>query len=48
MARPEATKIIVDGFFEPILVRIPLESIQERLRDFIDHKMGQARFKGDV
>jgi Fe-S cluster assembly protein SufD len=48
MARPEATKIIVDGFFEPILVRIPLESIQERLRDFIDRKMGQARFKGDL
>ena len=48
LARPEATKIIVDGFFEPILIRIPLESIQERLRDFIDHKMGQERFKGDV
>ena len=48
IARPEATKIIVDGFFEPILSRIPLESIQERLRDFIDHKMGQERFRGDV
>ena len=48
IARPEATKIIVDGFFEPILLRIPLASIQERLRDFIDHKMGQERFKGDL
>ena len=48
IGRPEATKIIVDGFFEPILVRIPLASIQERLRDFIDHKMGQERFRGDL
>jgi Fe-S cluster assembly protein SufD len=48
MARPEATKIIVDGFFEPILIRIPLASIQERLRDFIDHKMGQERLKSDL
>ena len=23
-------------------------SIQERLRDFIDRKMGQERFKGDL
>jgi hypothetical protein len=38
----------VDGFFEPILLRIPLASIQERLRDFIDRKMGQERFKGDL
>lgn len=48
IGRPEATKIIVDGFFEPILIRIPSESIQERLRDFIDRKMGQARYKGDL
>src|SRR5256714_39452 len=48
IARPEATKIIVDGFFEPILLRIPLASIQERLRDFIDRKMGQERFRGDL
>ncbi len=48
LRRPEATKIIVDGFFEPILIRIPLESIQERLRDFIDHKMGQERLKSDL
>lgn len=48
LQRPEATKIIVDGFFEPILIRIPLQSIQERLRDFIDHKTGQERFKGDL
>ena len=46
--RNEATKIIVDGFFEPLMIRIPLESVQERLRDFIDRKMGQARFKGDI
>jgi Fe-S cluster assembly protein SufD len=48
ISRPEATKIIVDGFFEPILLRIPLASIQERLRDFIDRKMGQERFRGDL
>jgi len=48
IGRPEATKIIVDGFFEPILIRIPLASIQERLRDFIDRKMGQERYRGDL
>ena len=48
ICRPEATKIIVDGFFEPILIRIPLRSIQERLRDFIDRKMGQERYRGDL
>jgi len=46
--RNEATKIIVDGFFEPLMIRIPLASVQERLRDFIDRKMGQARFKGEI
>ncbi len=48
IGRAEATKIIVDGFFEPILIRIPLVSVQERLRDFIDHKMGQERLQTDL
>jgi len=29
----------VEGFFESILERVPLEDIQERLRDYIISKM---------
>jgi FeS assembly protein SufD len=34
----QARKTIVDGFFEPTVAGIPLESVQERLRDLIDQK----------
>jgi Fe-S cluster assembly protein SufD len=37
--RDEAIHMIVMGFFEPVLDRIPLESVRERLTDLIDHKM---------
>jgi len=30
----------VEGFFAPVLDRIPLEGIRDRLRDAIQHKIG--------
>ena len=38
--RNEAQRLIVEGFFAPVLDRIPLESVRERLRDVIRHKIG--------
>jgi Fe-S cluster assembly protein SufD len=39
LTRTEATKMIVEGFFEPIVARIPLEGVRERLWSSIEHKM---------
>lgn len=38
LSRGEAVKIIVDGFFEPVLRRIPDEHVAARLRKTIDEK----------
>jgi Fe-S cluster assembly protein SufD len=35
----EARKIIVDGFFEPVMNRIPFQDIRERLRNEVEIKM---------
>ena len=35
----EAIKIIVDGFFDPLMQRIPFEEVRERLQMSIDAKM---------
>ena len=35
----QAEKLIVDGFFEPVMERIPLESVREELRTSIAHKL---------
>jgi Fe-S cluster assembly protein SufD len=37
--REEAVKIIVDGFFDPLMQRIPFEGVRERLQMSIDAKM---------
>jgi Fe-S cluster assembly protein SufD len=37
--RLEAEKLAIEGFFEPVLERIPLESIQEYFRKAISQKM---------
>ncbi len=37
---PEAEKLIVEGFFEPIMQRIPFEGVKTRLRESITKKMG--------
>jgi Fe-S cluster assembly protein SufD len=40
LPRLEAQRLIVEGFFAPVLDRIPLETVRERLRDVIRHKIG--------
>jgi Fe-S cluster assembly protein SufD len=40
MTRPEAEKMVVDGFFDPIMQRIPYEGVRKRLKKAIDLKMG--------
>ncbi len=39
LSRTEAERMIVDGFFEPLVNRIPLEGVRERLVEAIDRKM---------
>jgi Fe-S cluster assembly protein SufD len=39
LTRAAATKLIVDGFFEPVVARIPLEDLRERLWQSIERKM---------
>jgi len=39
IAREEAERIIVQGFFEPVLQRIPLENLRTRLRRSIVRRM---------
>ena len=40
LPRNEAQRLIVEGFFAPVLDRIPLDSVRDRLRDVIRHKIG--------
>ncbi len=35
----QAERLIVDGFFEPVMERIPLESVQEELRKLVTQKL---------
>lgn len=37
--RQQAVRLIVHGFFEEIMQRIPFESVQARLNEAIDHKL---------
>ena len=39
LSRRDAERLIVDGFFEPLITRIPLEGVRERLSAAIDAKM---------
>jgi hypothetical protein len=39
----EAEKLIVGGFFEPVIAEMPLESVRQRLRDIIQEKVGLPR-----
>jgi len=36
---PEAQKLIVEGFFDPVIQRIPFEGVQNRLKKTIEEKM---------
>lgn len=38
--RTEAERLVVDGFFDPILQRIPFEGVRQRLKKAIEAKMG--------
>lgn len=38
LAREQAVKIVVDGFFDPVLRRVPDESIVKRMRKIVDAK----------
>ena len=39
LPRREAERLAVDGFFAPIMDRIPFETVRERLKASIDHKL---------
>ena len=39
MSYAQAERLIVEGFFEPVLKRIPLESVQEELSQSITRKL---------
>jgi Fe-S cluster assembly protein SufD len=39
LSRAEATKMIVEGYFEPVVSRLPLEGVRERLWGSIERKM---------
>jgi Fe-S cluster assembly protein SufD len=41
--RITAEKLIVAGFFEPVIEEMPLESVRQRLRDVIEQKVGMPR-----
>ncbi len=40
LPRVEAQRLIVEAFFEPVIERIPLETVRERLRGEIERKIG--------
>jgi Fe-S cluster assembly protein SufD len=40
LPRVEAERLIVEAFFEPVIERIPLETVRERLRGEIERKIG--------
>ncbi len=40
LPRSQAQRLIVEGFFAPVLDRIPLESVREQLRQVIQRKIG--------
>ena len=34
-----AEKLIVDGFFEPVMERIPLDAVRQEMQEFVSHKL---------
>jgi len=39
LPRPEAQRLVIDGFFSPIMERIPFEGVRERFQRMIDRKL---------
>ena len=35
LSREEAERLIVEGFFEPVIQKIPLEELRERIRGLV-------------
>ncbi|RKU08096.1 Fe-S cluster assembly protein SufD [Candidatus Poribacteria bacterium] len=35
----QAEKLIVDGFFEPVMERVPMQSVREELQEFVSRKL---------
>ena len=35
-----AEKLIVDGFFEPVMERIPMQAVREEMQEFVSRKLG--------
>ena len=40
LTRDQAEKLIVYGFFEEVLARIPMQKLHERLNRVIERKLG--------
>ena len=40
LRRNEAERMVIDGFFTPIMERVPFEGVRDRLRGMIDLKLG--------
>lgn len=36
-----AEKLIVDGFFEPVMERIPMQAVREEMQEFVSSKLGK-------
>jgi len=39
LPRKEAEKLVVDGFFVPVLDRIPFENVRERMMAYVERKL---------
>jgi Fe-S cluster assembly protein SufD len=39
MTREDAERLIVVGYFDPIMERIPFEDVRRRLQEHIQHKL---------
>ncbi len=40
LTRKEAERLLIDGFFAPIMERVPFEGVRKRFEEMIDHKLG--------
>ena len=41
ISKEDAERLVVEGFFEPVMQRIPFEKVQERFKSAIESKMNQ-------
>ncbi len=40
LTRKQAERLLVFGFFDEVLGRLPMEGVRERVRGAIEHKIG--------